>query len=331
MLLSAVLWGLVLAVRLGARASMSTGVNGVLSLFSRKRYEISPLLDGALFNDWLKKTTSRRRQFDADYNSKINLREIKRANKPALDKIHDEVLTASNSYMAHENYLKIENLERIMKGGSQAVASMEKFVQSNDVDDVKLQTKKAEVMHATLPAKQKELVDCNVQLQELLQRTPEYFTYAQALANKEKVYESLGLLEGESLVQIHQRNEGVKKNQSGKRFEDIAINVVIEKIYPLISEKYGVDPATLLVVPNFCAGMPSSDGSSAEIDCIVVSKKKYINKPKGYEVHVHAIVEFKRNPDDIGKASLTPVLAHSLTDYMLQVKLLPRINLLSTG
>ncbi len=321
MLLVAVLCGLAGAslmrqiIRVGTRMSMSTGLDGVSSLFSRKRYEISPLLDSALFNDWLKKTTTRRCQYDADYNSRINVREIKRANKEVLDKIHDEVLTASTSYMAHENYLKIENLERIVKGGTQAVTSMEKFVQFDDGDDIKLQTKKAEVMSKTLPAKKKELAECNAQLQELLQQTPEYYTYAQALADKEKVYESLGLLQGENLVQIHQRNEGVKKNQSGKRFEDTAIDVVIEKIYPLISEKYGVDPSTLLVVPNFCAGMPSTDGSSAEIDCIVVSKKSYISKPKGYVVHVYAIVEFKRNPDDIGKASLTSILLHSLTDF----------------
>jgi hypothetical protein len=93
--------------------------------------------------------------------------------------------------MLHENYVKIESLERVIKGGAQAVASMEKFIQFDANDDVKLQTKKEAVRTATLPTKQKEILESHLQLQELLQRTPEYFAYNEALAHKERVTHSL--------------------------------------------------------------------------------------------------------------------------------------------
>ena len=100
-----------------------------------------------------------------------------------------------------------------------------------------------------------------------------------------------------------QKRGGQGRNSRGRSFENTADSVLSEYLVPLLAKKNDLDVSDLLIVRNIKLGMASSKGSTAELDsviCVRAERPEGLNVRRGSFCRVLAVVEVKRNPDDIG-------------------------------
>lgn len=100
---------------------------------------------------------------------------------------------------------------------------------------------------------------------------------------------------------------GVKRQNNGKGFEETAFPVIERKLIPRLALLYGLQQSDIFIVRNVKFGIATSRGSTGELDCLVCTRiptpARFVNvKPKSSFCKVLAVVEIKRNPDDIGEA-----------------------------
>eukprot|EP01041_Mallomonas_annulata_P004756 gene4756-9454_t len=160
-----------------------------------------------------------------------------------------------------------------------------------------------------IPKKLLEIEQCTLELEILKNTTPEYHILQEAIQKLESCYNDIGLNEANKILKYSQHDSGRGRNERGFSFEDAAEKVLYDHLLPTLAKKENVSISKLLVVRNVKLGMASQKGSTAEIDCLICMKaprpeSMIANTASKYSefCKVLAVVEVKRNADDIGDA-----------------------------
>jgi len=279
-----------------------SGSKAIDQMVSSVRYEVPPLRYTHIFTEWFHSVGTRKLSTDSGYRSKLFVREIKKKYADILDPIFARL---KNSQMALEStaeYTEWKELERLVIAGQHAVTSMEKFVQENDMSPSPRMIEKLESVRSLLPTKRQDLERNLTRYNELRASCVPLQEYERAMAEYSKIAAEVGLTSAQQFQTDAQKDSGSGRNNRGKSFESQAVEIVRNCLLPYLAEKHNVPVEEMIIVQNIRLGMASANGSTAEIDSFVCIRNGACPKPKGTHVIVLAIVEVKRNPDDIGHA-----------------------------
>lgn len=281
------------------------GSQALNQLINSVRYEVSPLRSSNMFTDWFQSVGTRKLITDSEYRSKLFVREIKRKHSQVLDPIVTRLRNSQTVLETTTEYIEWKELERLITSGNHAVDSMEKFLIENYINDVNTAPRmieKLESVRSLLPTKQKDLAINLARYNELRASSAALQEYEEAMAQYTAIACEVGLTCAEQFKSDARKEGGSGRNFRGKSFESQSVEIVRSCLLPYLADKYNVSVEDMLIVQNLRLGMASSNGSTAEIDSVVCVRNGACPKPKGTYVTVLAIVEVKRNPDDIGSA-----------------------------
>ena len=278
------------------------GAKAIDQMVSSVRYEVSPLRCSNVFMEWFNSHGTRKLSTDSEYRSKLYVREIKKKYAQVLDPIFARLKNAQIALENTTEFVEWKELERAVIAGQHAVTSMEKFLQENDVNSSSRMIEKLQSVRSLLPTKRKDLESNLVRYNELRMNCTALQEYEQAIAQYSKIASEVGLTSAEKFKSDAQKDSGSGRNVRGKSFESQAVEIVRSCLLPYLAEKHNVPVDDMLIVQNLRLGMASANGSTAEIDSFVCVRNGACPKPRGTHVTVLAIVEVKRNPDDIGHA-----------------------------
>ena len=312
------------------------GINALKSLKDHARRSVGPLSSIDHFVDFMNEIVSRKLSQNADkeFKAKIDIRDLRRQHTEVLKRVDKNYKDALNLFSQCKAFTTLKSLDSTIKGANQAVISMAKFIEDTLDGKHERQKEKCESVRMSLPLKRQQLEQDEAKRRELRARTPEYGMLLQAIAEKEALYQSLGLLQkGEEMRQMS-RGGGLGRNSRGKDFEVVAYEALLSVLMPMVIDEYlsekveeEADEYEYFAVRNIKFGMASAKGSTAEFDSLICRRlpRSPTYSPSAHEgsnsggsetnelqpgtraseaVHVEvlAVCEVKRNPDDLGDA-----------------------------
>lgn len=302
-----------------------SGTDALGALRAGARRVVNPLFNYADFEVFMKELVQRKlRSGDKEFVAKCEVRDMRRQHKGELEKVDRRFSLARNAYMESDVCARLEALDQSVRGGRQAVQSMRKFVESEveDSDDEVIK-KKRENCKLLLPDKICQLAKDEATRRQVRESSEEYRALESATTDREEVYVKLGLRGREKLCQQLSSGEGRGRNERGRSFENAAYSTLTELLKPKIVDKYLLNTRTLtcdddeiFCLRNIKFGMASVKGGTAEFDSLVCRSVKgdreslsgaggsWNSNMKNGRVYVEvlAVVEVKRNPDDLGEA-----------------------------
>ena len=302
----------------GREARLYVGTEAVELLASRAKVSASPVTCPRLFVTWAKACVKRKLVSDPEFRCRVALRDLRKAHSPQLQEVERRVHEARLLYEMHEHSALLEKLDADINGAEQAVASMSKFLtreptqtSGSSVSEERVQLKQEHVRDL-LPDKRADLAAKLQQRDALRADLTEYADLQASMRDMERLHADIGLTAGlRKLKEDVQRAAGKGRNDRGRSFEHTCAQVLQSTLLPMLSARTGLPEAELLVVKNIKLGMASCKGTAAEFDSVVCVRvgepeaqalhAKY-RVSKGSFVRVVAVVEMKRNPDDVGEA-----------------------------
>lgn len=182
--------------------------------------------------------------------------------------------------------------------------NIEKFLSESILKFPKAISKQEKVL-SILPLKKAELDEISRELELLKERTPSFGRYMDVFQQLEDFYSRVGLFVAEERSMDGISSGGRSRNNRGKVFENLAEIVLREYLVPYLSSMHKVDPEEMLILRNVRIGTSVLRGNTAEIDCLICirgdSPETVIkSKARGSWCKVLAVVEVKRNADDVG-------------------------------
>jgi hypothetical protein len=285
------------------------GVEAMRRLKQEARRSANPLHSRSEFIDFMTQVVSRKLT-DKEFAAKVALRDLRREHREKLELVEGAYHKALDEFNTLDVAVVLAELDKRIKGGSQAVESMSKFVNSEGDDHGAKNAERIANCKALLPEKIRQLEEDIEAREELRKNTTAYITLAASEQWKLDVYSELGLIEREELVKKESKGSGTGRNTRGRDFEAEAFKSLEEVVVPKVSTFYGVSEEELLCVRNIKFGMASAKGSTAEIDSLVCRRMvptdgddvKDSWSKRGTPVEVLAVCEVKRNADDCGDA-----------------------------
>jgi uncharacterized membrane protein YgcG len=155
---------------------------------------------------------------------------------------------------------------------------------------------------------------------------PAYLRWAAAAAALQSFYEGSGVAEGERAVGALKASGGHACGSRGSQFESLGLEYVTDSFLPEIAAKYNVPVDNLRYTANVTLKIPQMTNSAGELDGIVfeieptgeaatgpgvvagsgvvagAGARGELPKDSTYVRRVLAVIEMKRNIDDIGPA-----------------------------
>ena len=183
--------------------------------------------------------------------------------------------------------------------------NIEKFLNESVLKFPKAISKQEKVL-SILPLKKAELEEISRELETLKERTPSFSRYLEVVQQLEDFYSRVGLFVAEERSMDGISSGGRSRNNRGKVFENLAEIVLREFLVPYLSSKHRVDPDDVLMLRNVRIGASVLRGTTAEIDCLICIRGDFPDnnasrgKARGTWCKVLAVVEVKRNADDVG-------------------------------
>ena len=272
-------------------------------LISRARFLDTPLRNKDDFLLWSRETVRRKYLNDQEFSGRVLVRDIRKMNYLKLQEVENELKKAKIAFDANPNSVILYELDRLIHGAEQAITSMKKFIETNVSDNIRVTDKKLAIEIA-LPLKKEEHTQ-NSSTRDLKRKeTPEFQVLIDAIKRVEDTYDEIGLNLAIRNATALSSKGGDGRNSRGKNFESRARLLLEELLVPAITDKYGYDKDDVFIVQNMKLGMASIKGTCSELDCMICVRSErpltLADKPKGSFCKVLAIIEVKRNPDDIG-------------------------------
>jgi len=241
---------------------------------------------------------------DQEFSGRVLVRDIRKMNHLKLQEVENQLMKAKIAFDANPNSVMLYELDRLIHGAEQAITSMKKFIETVS-DNIRV-TDKKRAIEIALPLKKEEHIK-NISTRDMKRKeTPEFQAYIDAIKRVEDTYDEIGLNLAIQNATALSSKGGDGRNSRGKNFESRARLLLEELLVPSIADKYGYDKDDVFIVQNMKLGMASIKGTCSELDCMIcVRSERPLTldvKPKGTFCKVLAIIEVKRNPDDIGEA-----------------------------
>lgn len=175
---------------------------------------------------------------------------------------------------AQPDWHAAEALNRSLESSEQAVGGLTEAVAEGRADPAKLE------------AFRQQLHRQRTQREELLSGLSEYGAHLRAQSSMARFRELIGLDEAEAAVERHNRARGHRSSDSGERFETVSAEVIEKLVATEFAKERGAEV--------ICLHGVSLGSARAELDHVLV-----LTSPSGH-VEVLAVVEAKRNPNDLG-------------------------------
>jgi len=291
----------------GRREIVYLGKAAVDRLLSRAKFQVAPITDPNVWSSWIKTVVSRRIVTDREFLEKVQTRDLRRKHAEQLSIVEARATEAQLAYELCPNYPVLKELDDLIRGGTQAIASMEKYVLTTPFPAGVYLQEKIDKVAQGLPSKKVEVAQALAMREALRLETIEYANLEQAIAAKNDVYTSIGLFAAMERVAKSSKDGGGGRNKRGKSFEDTSAEVLQKNLVPLLAARHGVREEDVLVVRNIKLGMASLKGSTSELDSLIIIKsprpqRLSFLKAKSSFALVLCVVEMKRNADDLGEA-----------------------------
>ena len=203
------------------------------------------------------------------------------------------------------DYDRITYLEKRLLSTRKAVENIEKLLNKSALLFPQLISKQEEVA-SVLPLKIAELDEISREIEILQNRTPSFGRYVKVVKQLENFYSKVGLFVAEEKSMNGISSGGRTRHKRGKVFENRAELVLREYLVPHLSSMHKVDSDDLLILRNVRIGTSSLlRGTTAEIDCLIcirgdLPENTIKVNARGSWCKVLAVVEVKRNADDVG-------------------------------
>ncbi len=269
------------------------------------------------FKNWLEKQIAYKQQ-DLAFLYRCQIRDLKKQHYTTLLTLQEKLDISWNAWQQSKNFTFLERLEKKKIGLQKAIEGLQQTIaESNDKKKEQCQKKHDEY--------QQELISLLEEEKRLLSETKEKIIWQNCQIELENFQQKVGITDiDEKLKQIN-RNIGHQSSEVGSNFEQCCYNVLCDYIIPLIASntkgiqilkqvKLGCSRAEfdyLLIqskensfknLEKEKAKQPISDGSNIEFASSIEFAEIPADSIK--PVKVLAIIEAKRNPNDIASGFL---------------------------
>ncbi len=210
---------------------------------------------------------------------RCKIRDLQKANWETWRQLQHQLNETEYHWLNCSNYQRIKNLEHRIIGLQKAVAGLQQAV-------LNCPDHKKEDMVLKLGNYERELSACSMEQQTLIRNTPEQQTWLQAQKEFEAFGQHIGIPALEAQLQQLNQQQGQNATEAGSKFEKTVAEIVEKYIVKLVHPNSAYPVNILSQVTLGCA--------RSELDYVIVQA------PKEEEpVQILAIVEVKRNPNDI--------------------------------
>uniref|UniRef100_A0A6U4LM82 Uncharacterized protein n=2 Tax=Phaeomonas parva TaxID=124430 RepID=A0A6U4LM82_9STRA len=279
----------------GSRRALRLGAGSDAALAA-----VAPLSSPEAFQAWLSEKVASSMKNDQEFQRKVALRKLRGEHADELAFHHNALEEANRSYTGCANAERIAALEREVSSLEQMVTSMEALTRKDPAELKPKEAAKREKVLGVIPEKREELSERRGALAALCTATPEHSAREAAAAALDAFEEAIGLRAVEARVREAQRRGGRSRGASGAGFEQQVAAHIEENIMPGLAAAHGIeDPDNLKLIRNVMLGMGGPEGATGELDACICRCAAYNAEEP---VEVLAVVEVKRNPEDIGPA-----------------------------
>lgn len=237
-------------------------------------------LDPPGFRRWMEERLVRWRR-DPLFAQRSRIRELRRS-LPRLAALEAELHSAEAGDRASSAFAQLQRVERELEGAAKAVAGLSEAQAGADAarrDELRAKRDAFRSRQAALAAERENLTTSSPERQLLLRLRAEL----------EALRASSGLDREEAALEALQRERGRGSGRSGSDFEDRAVEAVREHVLPELGGAGG-SRERLRILRSVRLG-----AADTELDQVVVR-----SGTPGEPVEVLALVEAKRNPNDLG-------------------------------
>jgi len=228
-------------------------------------------MDEATFSAWLQHRLAER-QSDPGFALQCRIRDLQRAHRRKIRDRERRMEQARQALHANPVWSTLQELEREAQNTERAVAGLTQAVAEQRADPAKLH------------AKQQRLAELQKAIAETRANLPEKAQLERAEASLVKLHEDIGLIEARRELEAVQHAQGHRASSSGEKFEQLALDTIRARVLPELQAGVGGELVCLERVTLGCA--------RAEFDLLIV-------EPRVDHAVVHAVVESKRNPNDL--------------------------------
>lgn len=241
-------------------------------------------IDCSQFTQWLTQQINYKQQ-DQIFIHRCQIRDIQKRNLAELLQFREKIRIATNQWQNSLYRSRLEELTNKKANTTKAIAGLEGAL-AKTTDNIRSQQ-----LTIKLKAYQNDLVAIQSEEQKLLGLTPEKKALEQIQQQYTLFQEQIGLKTLETELQKLTLALGKQAGQTGAQFEEDALQCVQQYILPWVSPPKNPNIKILSKVKLGCA--------RAELDYVIV-----LVPPSG-AVDVLAIIEAKRNPNDIAGGFIT--------------------------
>jgi hypothetical protein len=231
------------------------------------------------FRDWLAARIAEH-QRNPVFVQQCRVRDLIRSHRLALRRHEDAVRRARTAYDASPHRQRLEQLAARLDGLERAVAGLTEAVEAQRADPRKL------------AAFRIERNQVQAEHQALAESMPEKIRLDQAEASLIRLRDAIGLSAAESQLNELRRQRGGRLVKSGRRFESVAERAVWDLLVPIVPPAAG----PLLYLTGVTLG-----SARMELDGVLATLPADDGDDPDRVVDVLALVEAKRNPNDVAK------------------------------
>jgi hypothetical protein len=263
--------------------SSGAGVErGRAALLRLLREEVSDLrtLDPPGLRRWLERRLARWRR-DPLFAQRVRIRELRRSH-PRLAALEADLRSAEAADRASPLFPRLQRVERELEGAAKAMVGLSEALRGADADRLAELRAKRETFRSRRSALAAERENLTIS-------SPERQILLRLRAELEALRARSGLDREEAALQALQRERGRGSVRSGASFEDRALEAV--RLYVLPELAGGSEGGA---VPVVLTGVRLG-AADTELDQVIVRPGA-----PGVPVEVLALVEAKRNPNDLG-------------------------------
>lgn len=257
---------------------VSTGTDA-LNRFLREQVDDLRTLDAAGFRRWLERHLDRWRT-DPVFVQRTTIREIRRRH-PELVALERERRHAAAADAGTPHAPRFDDLARAMEGEGKAIDGLGAAMDGAE-------PARRRELDLRREAKRAELARHRREHDELLRASPERRVLLRLDAELERMRAAAGLEREEARLRELQRERGRRGGRGGADFEEAALAVTRRCILPVLSVEDAPE-GELRILRGVTLG-----AAGTELDGLVVRPS-----PSGGAARVLALVEAKRNPNDL--------------------------------
>lgn len=197
-----------------------TGRKTLEEMMKAARYETSPLSNSKLFLEWCRSSFLAKMRSNKEYQEKVGIRNIRKANWQLLQEIDDREKKAKDEWKLSPSYNRFQLVSEKLTGIYKAVESMEQSILSGaDTEKIK------RIQTTLLPSKKSELRDLKEEYDSLC-TLPLYREMVSSIDVAAQLRKKLGLVDAKAALLNTQKEIGHRKRDGGFGFEDVASDII---------------------------------------------------------------------------------------------------------